>query len=351
MALSDNLISWWELNETSGTRVDAHGSYDLTDNNTVGNGTGKQGNCADFIATNSEYLSSGTGFGTALGSSVTTFSMSFWFNADITSGNDGILSIGNFSNTQGEFNVHLSSNNLTTLFDNGASTSSFGHSDTTNWHHYAVSYNGSSYTIWLDNVKKHTAVSFSNTLNFSGLKMILGGYYNTPYTYDGLLDEVGVWDKALSDAEVAELYNSGSGLAYADLGGSTDYPLTASLGTFTLTGVATAFSKAMDMVASAGSFVLTGISATLLAGASITASAGSFVLTGTATTFSKAVSLVTSAGAFTLTGIAVVLTTPLKLLASVGSFVLTGVDARLRSSNIVKNVSKFVASVKNRSKS
>jgi hypothetical protein len=35
-----------------------------------------------------------------------------------------------------------------------------------------------------------------------------GGYF------DGIIDEFGVWSRALSGAEVTELYNSGSGLAY-----------------------------------------------------------------------------------------------------------------------------------------
>ena len=32
--------------------------------------------------------------------------------------------------------------------------------------------------------------------------------------YDGLMDEVGIWTRALSGAEISELYNSGSGLQY-----------------------------------------------------------------------------------------------------------------------------------------
>ena len=43
------LVSYWALDETSGTRYDSHGSNDLTDNNTVGYTTGVQGNAADFI--------------------------------------------------------------------------------------------------------------------------------------------------------------------------------------------------------------------------------------------------------------------------------------------------------------
>ena len=34
--LKTNLVSWWDLEEASGARVDSHGSNDLTDNNTVG---------------------------------------------------------------------------------------------------------------------------------------------------------------------------------------------------------------------------------------------------------------------------------------------------------------------------
>jgi hypothetical protein len=55
--LRDGLVSWWTLDEASGTRADSHGSNDLTDNNTVGSAAGKQGNAADFESTNSEYLS------------------------------------------------------------------------------------------------------------------------------------------------------------------------------------------------------------------------------------------------------------------------------------------------------
>ena len=40
MALTDNLISAWELSEASGNAIDSHGSNDLTDNGSVGTGTG-----------------------------------------------------------------------------------------------------------------------------------------------------------------------------------------------------------------------------------------------------------------------------------------------------------------------
>lgn len=52
-ALLTDLISYWKLDEASGTRIDSHGSNDLTDNNTVGSAEGG----ARFIKANGEYLS------------------------------------------------------------------------------------------------------------------------------------------------------------------------------------------------------------------------------------------------------------------------------------------------------
>jgi hypothetical protein len=54
---ANGLYFWWKMDETSGTRTDSHGTNPLADNNTVGSTTGKQGNAAQFVVANSEYLS------------------------------------------------------------------------------------------------------------------------------------------------------------------------------------------------------------------------------------------------------------------------------------------------------
>ena len=57
-SLFDDLVAYWNLNETSGDRADATGNgHTLTDNNTVGYATGKINNAASFVAANSGYLS------------------------------------------------------------------------------------------------------------------------------------------------------------------------------------------------------------------------------------------------------------------------------------------------------
>lgn len=45
----------------------------------------------------------------------------------------------------------------------------------------------------------------------------IGGYPgDTTSSWCGYVDEVGVWDRALADAEITNLYNSGAGKFYPD---------------------------------------------------------------------------------------------------------------------------------------
>lgn len=58
--LLTDLVAYWDLDETSGTRADSHtNALDLTDNNTVTSGLGVDGvsAAAEFVHANSEYLS------------------------------------------------------------------------------------------------------------------------------------------------------------------------------------------------------------------------------------------------------------------------------------------------------
>ena len=55
--LTDNLVAWWTLDETSGTRFDCVGSNDLADNNTVTSDPGKVNVAAEFTLATEEFLS------------------------------------------------------------------------------------------------------------------------------------------------------------------------------------------------------------------------------------------------------------------------------------------------------
>lgn len=115
-------------------------------------------------------------------------------------------------------------------------------------------------------------------------------------------------------------------------------PLTASKGSFTLTGKAVGLSVQRKLPASAGAFALTGKDATLsrtVAGYTLAGAAGAYTLTGVAAEFARTWALIGEAGSFTLTGVAAALTLSRAILASPGAFTLTGNAATLLTTQLM----------------
>jgi hypothetical protein len=105
------------------------------------------------------------------------------------------------------------------------------------------------------------------------------------------------------------------------------FTLTASSGSFTFTGNATALLSARKLPAAAGSFSFTGGSAAIYSGLSFGAQAGTFALTGAAATLRAARTTAAQGGSFAFTGGAASLTKGRTLAVSAGTFVLTGAAA------------------------
>lgn len=87
------------------------------------------------------------------------------------------------------------------------------------WHHVAVSKAGSSVTFYIDGVGSATSYSVFFTFNGAaggdfaiGTNPIYASQGNPPsiYAFPGLVDELEVFNRALSTAEIAAIYNAGS---------------------------------------------------------------------------------------------------------------------------------------------
>lgn len=95
-----------------------------------------------------------------------------------------------------------------------------------NWHHIVVTASKSNNRVYFykDGVQytptSGTTVGTTTTGNSSNITQI--GY--TPAAeLDGNIDEVGFWTRELSQSEVTELYNAGSGLTYPFLSASSNF--------------------------------------------------------------------------------------------------------------------------------
>ena len=82
------------------------------------------------------------------------------------------------------------------------------------WHHIVCVRSGSSILIYKDG-----QLADSNTSGFAispapSDLMLFDNSTSLGQTFVGTMDEVGVWQRALSVAEVGQLYNNGNGLAF-----------------------------------------------------------------------------------------------------------------------------------------
>ena len=229
MAIKDDLVSVWELNEASGDALDSHGSNTLTDNNTVGAGTGVIAGCRTFAAASSER------FNMASNSSVLTgdidFTVAAWVRLSSTSAVRSIMSKWTTSGNQREYWMHyqptatdrfrfsVSSNGST---QSNAIANTLGAPSTGVWYWVVGGHSASGNVAWIsvnngtvDTVSHSTGV-FTGTGDF-----FIGGIGASLY-FDGDIDQVSLWKRDLRDtpSDMATLYNGGSGLAYSSWDGA-----------------------------------------------------------------------------------------------------------------------------------
>ena len=217
--LLNNLISWWTLDEESGTRVDSHGAYDLTDNNTVLFAAGKQGNAADFEATSTEYLDNATTdfrAGTA-----GNFSYSTWFKTETNADHQGIIHAGNSSGAAAsDFILAITSGGVLTWYiaQGGAWKTLTGPTVSIGtWYHVVIYYNAATDIMGMivdnDYPIELAAVTAPNSVsNFLTL-----GYYRGYRYFNGMMDETTAHSEIPTPGEVLGLYFDGAGITYTDI--------------------------------------------------------------------------------------------------------------------------------------
>lgn len=217
------LVSWWDLEEASGTRADAHGSKPLTPVGTVGNVAAKNGNGSNASA--GGYL--GSSGSVSLHSGDFTIAGVF----KTSQGQSGIISRnGTSAAIDRQFLIAL---------DNPSGTFYFGVS--TNGTSNAALLTGSSgynngnlhtFICWRDTAANtinasvdggatvSTAMTGATSLyNATDPGWTLHGIGTGTYVNGSVMDSVGIWSRMLTGTERSNLYNSGSWQNYAGLAG------------------------------------------------------------------------------------------------------------------------------------
>jgi hypothetical protein len=216
VALADDLVAYWSLDEASGNAIDAHSAYDLTDTNTVDTATGKVGNARDFERTNSEGFTHADDAAFSRGD--TDFTFACWVNAEafgdkhcvINKGEEYSLETDEFDSNKFYWNV----NNYAVQAKWTVAPS------TATWYFLACWHDSVNNLIGISlNAGTAVTTSHSGGVNNTALNFAVGFRQDGARFWDGLIDELGLWGRVLTSDEITELYNSGSGRDYAYITG------------------------------------------------------------------------------------------------------------------------------------
>lgn len=210
-ALTDNLEAYWKFDESSGTAADSTANArDLTNNNTIPYVAGKINNASDLESGSSQYFSRTNNFDFTAGTICT------WTNIESLANSRAIASTGNGSGTTGFYFDHrLTGSTLRFGFGAGSNeVSSASAVSTGSYLFLCATWSTSNKKLYVAGSNVATN-STSETLGAAGGSIHIGKlvYVSGDY-YDGTLDEMGIWSRQLSDAEITSLYNSGTGLSY-----------------------------------------------------------------------------------------------------------------------------------------
>jgi len=200
--INDGLIVYYDFDEANGTvAYDSAGSRDASLENGAAWTTGKEGSAVSFDGAN-DYVDAGTD---SLGVS-SAITVSAWVTR-AGSGSDATTGIVERGNYMYPFWLDMVGQSV----KNGVRTSGTNYiqnpDDITDnaWHHLAFTYNGSYQALYVDGNEVDSDSNSGTLDDRSGKLLTIGRTAGGSGYFNGLIDEVKIYDQALSPSEIAEL--------------------------------------------------------------------------------------------------------------------------------------------------
>jgi hypothetical protein len=224
MGLNNGLLAYWKL-DTTGWIDSSENGRNLTLVGSLSNPAGLLGNSASGFSGN-DYLITPSGLAPLSGKR--TYSCWVYFNSNDI-GYQIIWGQGGTDDYQSTYPFIIETDNqITSWFttENGHWTNGIDSGiipDTDVWYHLVLTFDGSIGILYVNGTSVGSSEYSGSILAPDIDRFLLGRYYIdidyndnefNPLTLDGKIDEVGVWDRALSQQEITSLYNAGAGKAY-----------------------------------------------------------------------------------------------------------------------------------------
>ncbi len=207
MALTDGLISYYNLDDLTNTIVDSTGNNNGINSGATLGSTGIINTCLDFD-TSTDYVD--LGYGVLI---TNEQSISLWINSSETPDSRRFL-VGNRSTL-----LELANSTSIRFFPSVISGATFSVTipiitALTGWIHIVVTENSSNIVkIYLNGTLVGSGEA--GPLNGNSMSSRLADYVGIAGKhFQGKMDEVGIWNKELSSSEVQQIYNNSFGLTY-----------------------------------------------------------------------------------------------------------------------------------------
>lgn len=232
-ALTDSLQAYWKFDESSGNAASQVNSNTIVNTNTATFGTpAKLGNAAILASSSSQYFTITNAAQTGL-HFTTAVSFNVWLNLTNQLGNNNpiaaLLTKDDDATNQREYVFEyrdVSGTKKLSVFNPGTCAAASGELIDKNVTISAGSFKmvtftydvtAKTVTYYVDGVSQGTTVGTNTSLPSTCTSAVDVGADHIALpgsSVNGKMDEVGVWSKVLTPAEVTSLYNSGAGLTY-----------------------------------------------------------------------------------------------------------------------------------------
>jgi len=203
--LSEGLVGYWKMDEASSPSVDSSGNGNSgTWNGTADDATGKFGN-AITLDGDSDYINVGSDSSLDQTTSVT---IAAWVNPDTNAGWDVIYQ--RVDGTPNGYRMKISDTSKWAFNPDASGDWLYSSDDasTDTWSHVVGTWDGSTSTLYVNGVEINSQVDTGTPTSTTGETANIGSYGNgVSQFFDGEIDDVRIYNRALSPKEVRDLYN------------------------------------------------------------------------------------------------------------------------------------------------
>lgn len=227
--LTSSLVAYWPLNEASGNALDASGNgRTLTETSgTIGTAAGNNGNARDFESGDSEWFEAADNTWNSITGSMT---IAAWIKLESVGREHMIASKWNINQQSYQFRVTSANRASFGAGSTGANQTNatdtvFGDLAADTWYFVVGRFDSGAGQVSISvNAGTPTTSSFAGPIWDGTEAFRIGDFGNNDLsTFDGLIQHVGLWSRALSDAEVTTLYNAGVGRAILGIEATRQY--------------------------------------------------------------------------------------------------------------------------------